>query len=319
MDEYEELLNIRNKYQKEHELFEQEKKTAAELAKELENTKKTVSTWENIASTLSGSSDSAEAQKILEDLNNKEIAKFLDKLNEIMPEMEKAYEGADPAAKKWMESYILTFRNYMINRDKLKDPKTLEGARGMVEIMTRASRDRNTRFAQKEAEIKELQRKFEEEQKEKESLKRKAEDAIRRAELLAQSGSRGQTIKPTVVGASTPVPVDTAASASSPGGAWSPPNPFSGGGGLKRIRVAHGNEEAEIEVAPWNLNQGRYSSLGDQLPGNKTFAWIEKGISTGAFLPPGVESKSMMYAGQSFNDSDIRDIKFAPTSIGPPW
>jgi len=193
--------------------FEEQQKQQAEMAKQLEEQKSALKEWEGIGASL-GTSNQEEAAAALEGLKKREIAKFMEKLKEIWPDMKRRYDEATPASRKWMDKYVKPLQSYMVDQDLLKEPGKLDDAHGLVELMTQASRESNTRFSQQEAKIKELQRKYEEAEREREAAKRKAEEELRRADLRAQSGTSrpgAQTIAPTMVpaagqGASAPVP-----------------------------------------------------------------------------------------------------------------
>jgi hypothetical protein len=328
VSEYEALLNMKAQFEEQQKLSQANEQKNQELAKELEEAKKSLNVWESIGSTLGGSDDPKASQAALDALKAKEIEKFLSKLREIMPELEKTYSDFGPVQKKWADRYMQNFRAFLIDSDTLRQPKALDGARGMVELMTQASRNHNARFTEQEAKIQELKRKHEESVREKEEIKKKMDEAVRRAEYLSQSGT-SKSIAPSVVPPSTTSTppesrstglvtprapyeqvsntIETTASSSSPS--------YSYVDGIKRVKVTKDGEEHEIEVAPWNVRQGYYSSFGDQLSGNQTFAWLEQGIKNGTFLKRG-QSAADISAGSS-RYKNVRDFQFSNQGYTP--
>lgn len=194
--EYSQFLDIKSQHEallKEKEEMEKKQKEMAQKLKE----------WENIGSTIGGSMDLEASRRVVEDLKKKEINRFLDKLNEIMPELDQVYKEAEGSEKKSIEPVIKTLKNYQLNCDQLQDPGQLEGAKGLVEIVTKASRNYNTRFTEKEAEIKELQRKYAEKQRELEEAKKREAELSQKAALYSNSASNlsgGKSIEPTFIG-----------------------------------------------------------------------------------------------------------------------
>lgn len=195
--EYSQFLDIKSQHEallREKEEMEKKQKEMAEKLKE----------WENIGSTIGGSSNLEASQRVVQDLKRKEINKFMEKLNEIMPELDQVYKEAEGAEKTSIEPVIKTLKTFQLNADQLEDPKKLEGARGLVEIVTKASRNYNTRFTEKEAEIKELQRKYAEKQRELEEAKKREEELAQKAALYSKTtggfSSERKSIEPTIIG-----------------------------------------------------------------------------------------------------------------------
>lgn len=186
--EYEELLSMKAQFA---ELIEMQKKNQEES----EGLKRKLRDWEQIGSTLGGSNNPEASKKILEKLNNDKIKSLIEKVDEIMPELEKEYREASPAEKEHMKQYLNALKSYQLDNDLLKNPKELSGAEGLVTILTKASRRNNTRFSQAEASRKAAEIKY---KKQLEAEKMKNEKLLKEFELLNQSGTR-ETIKPTIL------------------------------------------------------------------------------------------------------------------------
>lgn len=328
MKEYEALLAMKAQ-------FEATQKKAQELELELEAKNKSLSEWENIGAELGGSSDPASSQAQLDKLKTKEIQKFTDKLKEILPGVEAIYNETADMQKGWMKPIMDTFRGFVANPDLLREPKALENTRGLVEMMTAASRNSNTRFSKQEAEIKELQRTHALRAQEDENQKKAAEESSRQASLRSQSGTV-KTIDPTRLPGtktnfeprrSTPgIPdfqafysatsvspigrgekrkeISTTASSSDIG--FNPGyNPQHSA--VKQVTVIKDGKEVIIDVATWDLSKGNYSRHGDNLAGNQTFAWLHDGIMSGAFLNRGQNSHELS-AGAPYKKT--RDVSY---------
>jgi len=195
-DDYSQLLDMKSQFEEIIKKQKESEEKAAEMQKKLKE-------WESIGATLGGSSDLEASKKVLEDLKSKEINKFLEKVDEIMPELDQIYKDSDGNEKQEIEKIIYALKNYQINRGMLKDPDKLAGARGLVEVVTKASRSYNTRFTEQEARIKELQRKHAETEKALVEERKRAEELSKKNSLYSQTGSSlsgANTIEPTFIG-----------------------------------------------------------------------------------------------------------------------
>jgi len=335
--QYEELLSIKNQYT---EMMEKQKKQDEEN----ENLKRKLRDWEQIGSSLGGSANPDASKKIIDDLKQKEVKKVVDSINEIMPALEKEYSESSQNEKESMKQYLNALKSYQINSQLLNNPQEMAGAKGLVTILTKASRNFNTRFSEAEAARKAIELKWKSSQEALEKEKKEKERLEKQVLLRNQSGTN-HTIKPTVL-PSVPNPkatnysfdtnsnqmnhqsavVSTKASSGYENSSASVgpsqnsllPNlngfsyndissgsvpsgmvnirtnaSASSNGNIlrdiqtdrnqkinenimktRRVEVYHKDSPVKLEVRPWDVNEGYFTSLGKNYIGNQFYDWV---------------------------------------------